>query len=225
MNLKQSLIYAMIPALLLYFCTLVFIPFVHQHFNLPLIYAWYLGSSLLLFIPMFIVSIFKIKKEGQRFSQRARFHRISLKTLLLSFSGIILIAVLTQGLMVLMKKINPMFSPQPDFMHLEAINGNYQILLFWLPMFFFNIFGEALYWRSWMLPLQEHHFKRKAWIINSFCWAIFHLAFGWNLMIILLPILIITPFIVQKTQNTWSDIIIHAGINGTGFLLIAFGIL
>jgi membrane protease YdiL (CAAX protease family) len=51
----------------------------------------------------------------------------------------------------------------------------------------------------------------------------FHLAFGGALLVTLLPIIFITSFVVQQTRNTWPDIIIHTLINGSGFLLVAFG--
>jgi len=40
----------------------------------------------------------------------------------------------------------------------------------------------------------------------------------------LLPIELIVPYIVQKRQNTWLGIIIHGLFNGSGFVMVALGV-
>jgi hypothetical protein len=47
---------------------------------------------------------------------------------------------------------------------------------------------------------------------------------GWQLILILIPIFFIQPYLVQKRKNTWIGVIIHAGLNGLGFLSVAFGL-
>lgn len=37
--------------------------------------------------------------------------------------------------------------------------------------------------------------------------------------------LLILPYVVQKTKNTWTGVLIHAIINGPSFLAISFGLL
>jgi membrane protease YdiL (CAAX protease family) len=89
----------------------------------------------------------------------------------------------------------------------------------------FNIFGEELLWRGFILPRQKLKSDTASWTLNSLGWLLFHFAFGWKLVVLLLPILIINPFIVQKTKNTWTGILIHGLINGSGFLLITLGVI
>ncbi len=74
-----------------------------------------------------------------------------------------------------------------------------------------------------MLPRQDIAFGKGTWILHGVGWGLFHIAFGWQLLITLLPILFIQSYVVQRRQNTWIGVIIHAGINGPGFLAIAFG--
>ena len=41
----------------------------------------------------------------------------------------------------------------------------------------------------------------------------------------LLPLLYIEPYVVQKTQNTWTGVFLHGVINGPSFIAIALGII
>lgn len=79
-------------------------------------------------------------------------------------------------------------------------------------------------WRGVILPRQEAQFGQKAWLINALDWSLFHVAFGWQLGLTLLPILLVLSYLVQKSQNSWVGVIIHAAINGPGFIAVAFGL-
>jgi membrane protease YdiL (CAAX protease family) len=100
----------------------------------------------------------------------------------------------------------------------------YWIFLAWLPYFFFNIAGEEFMWRGYLLPRQVSALGKYAWIFNGLLWAIFHLGIGWRIAIVLLPIEFIVPYVVQKKQNTWLGIIIHGLYNGSGFIMVALGL-
>jgi membrane protease YdiL (CAAX protease family) len=118
------------------------------------------------------------------------------------------------------------FNPSPAFMSFEPLSeGRYWLLLVWLPYWVLNIFGEEFLWRGVMLPRQELVFGKYTWIVHGFGWGLFHIAFGFKLMITLIPVLFIQSFIVQKTKNSWTGVILHGGINGPSFLAIAFGLL
>jgi membrane protease YdiL (CAAX protease family) len=99
----------------------------------------------------------------------------------------------------------------------------YSIFFVWLPYFFFNIAGEELLWRGYLLPRQVNAIGRSAWLFNGLLWVVFHLAIGWRIAIVLLPIEFIVPYVVQKRQNTWLGIIIHGLYNGAGFISVALG--
>jgi membrane protease YdiL (CAAX protease family) len=94
----------------------------------------------------------------------------------------------------------------------------------WVPLFLFNILGEGLFWRGYIFPRQKLAFKQYTWFVHGCCWWTFHIPFGSALLMTLIPIIFTTSFVVQKTKNTWSDIIIHSLINRSGFLLVAFRI-
>ncbi|MCS3070301.1 CPBP family intramembrane metalloprotease [Bacteroides thetaiotaomicron] len=118
------------------------------------------------------------------------------------------------------------FNHTPSFMTLDPLSpGRYWLLLAWFPYWLLNIGGEEFFWRGVLLPRQEKTFEDKTWILHGTGWAIFHIAFGWQLLVMLLPLLYIEPYVVQKTQNTWTGVFLHGVINGPSFIAIALGII
>jgi len=85
--------------------------------------------------------------------------------------------------------------------------------------------GEEILWRGVILPRQEKASGQKAWFFHGLFWSIFHISFGWQLLIIALPSLFILPYAVQHRKNSWIGVIIHAMINGPSFIAISFGLL
>lgn len=98
------------------------------------------------------------------------------------------------------------------------------LLLAWFPFWVVNIMGEEILWRGIIQPKQITVYGSRGWMMNSLGWAIFHLAFGWKLMLMLIPILVVLPWTVQRTSNTWTGVVIHAVLNGPSFIAISVGI-
>lgn len=147
-----------------------------------------------------------------------------------ALGGLLLIFIGTGLIMGISKLLHlqfgiPEIEPTPSFMKFEPFHGKERLLLLvWLVMFFFNIFGEELLWRGYILPRQELALGQSAWMLNSALWFVFHVAFGIDLLILLLPILIVLPWCVQKTGNTMVGIWIHGLMNGPMFILVSLGI-
>ena len=96
------------------------------------------------------------------------------------------------------------------------VRGNWWLVLFWMGWLVVNIGGEELLWRGYALPLQEKALGRYAWLINGLCWNLLvHAFMYWN-FIVLMPISLIIPYLVQRYQNTWIGIWIH----GLGNLMV-----
>jgi membrane protease YdiL (CAAX protease family) len=76
-----------------------------------------------------------------------------------------------------------------------------------------------------MLPRQEVALGKNAWIFHGLGWGLFHIAFGWQLLITLVPLILIQSYVVQRTQNSWTGVIMHGGINGPSFIAISFGLI
>ncbi len=212
----------------------VLVPYFHQNFGLHPALSWFIGG-LLTFLPLFLLALFLARKDGfltkAELSSRFRLKKMSNRDWKFALGGLLLIFIGTGLIMGISKLLHlqfgtPEIETTPSFMKFEPFQGKERLLLLvWLVMFFFNIFGEELLWRGYILPRQELALGQSAWMLNSALWFVFHVAFGIDLLILLLPILIVLPWCVQKTGNTMVGIWIHGLMNGPMFILVSLGII
>lgn len=82
---------------------------------------------------------------------------------------------------------------------------------FLFGLFVFNILGEELWWRGYILPRQELVFGARTWIIHGVLWALFHAFYHTTLGVLLsyLPTTLAISFVAQRTRSTWPGIIGH----------------
>lgn len=196
--------------------------------------SWFYGGYLI-FIPLFILALFMYRLENRPIKvklilQRFRLKKLSTTDLKWTAISAVMILLLTGLIMLLSRLIAvkyglPELKTTPPFMQFETLIGYQKLyLLVWLPMFFFNIVGEEILWRGFILPRQELRHGKYSWIVNAILWTVFHLCFGFNLIVILLPILFIIPYVAYKTKNTTVGIITHALLNGPMFIMVSLGI-
>jgi membrane protease YdiL (CAAX protease family) len=229
MTVRTTVPYALAPAALLFAAIRIAIPLVRDATGWKPLLCWYLCGGLLVFVPLFIAAFVLVRREtagGVRpdWIGRFRLSKPSRGTVAWSLGGTLAVLVLTGLFMAAGKRWIPGFSAAPPFLRVDPLGpGEKWILAAWLPLFFFNIAGEGLYWRGTVFPRQQAAYGERAWILQGLTWTVFHLPFGWSLVFLLFPILFITPWIVSRTRSTWPDLIIHAIVNGSGFLLVAFG--
>jgi membrane protease YdiL (CAAX protease family) len=76
-------------------------------------------------------------------------------------------------------------------------------------MFFSNIAGEEMLWRGY---IQSRLTSRFSWLLGSCFWMIFHIPFGVELMILLIPVILIIPYVFYQTHNTLTGVFIHGHI-------------
>jgi len=212
----------------------ILVPYFHQNFGLHPALSWFIGG-LLTFLPLFLLALFLARKDGfltkAELSSRFRLKKMSNRDWKFALGGLLLIFIGTGLIMGISKLLHlqfgiPEIETTPSFMKFEPFQGRERLLLLvWLVMFFFNIFGEELLWRGYILPRQELALGQSAWMLNSALWFVFHVAFGIDLLILLLPILIVLPWCVQKTGNTMVGIWIHGLMNGPMFILVSLGII
>jgi membrane protease YdiL (CAAX protease family) len=145
-----------------------------------------------------------------------------------SVIGLLLVFIFTGFIFGISFLLNKNFgirllSTTPWFMEMHPFQGIEKLLLLiWLPMFFFNIVSEELLWRGYIQTrLQGKH----SWLLCSLLWLLFHLPFGIDLMIMLVPVIIIIPYAFYKTKNTFVGIFIHGIYNGPIFVAIALGLI
>jgi membrane protease YdiL (CAAX protease family) len=216
--------------LLLLFSTHVLIPFLSERTGYEPVIFWFITGGLLVFLPLIIAGYLILKREKaaldfRTFRERLRFRRMTQTDWLWAGGSLVAIGVLTVLLQFILEWIYGEVSMHPPFMAFEPLDaGRYWILALWLPVWILNIMGEEFLWRGVILPRHEISFGQYAWLVHALAWVIFHLAFGWVLLLLLTPILFILPFAAQKTGNSWVAVIIHAGINGPGFIAVSFGL-
>ncbi|MCS3006571.1 CPBP family intramembrane metalloprotease [Bacteroides thetaiotaomicron] len=192
---------------------------------------WFICGGLGVFTPLIIADVMMLRKEGGKFTketfvERLRFRPMTRRDWRYSLLALVVIGLLTSGIMIAMQVLFSDFNHTPSFMTLDPLSpGRYWLLLAWLPYWLLNIGGEEFFWRGVLLPRQEKTLEDKTWILHGTGWAIFHIAFGWQLLVMLLPLLYIEPYVVQKTQNTWTGVFLHGVINGPSFIAIALGII
>lgn len=106
--------------------------------------------------------------------------------------------------------------------YVEApIQGNWGVAILFVVMLFFNIVGEELWWRGYILPRQEKRHGRWTWVIHGVLWWLWHLAFYPWQVFALLPICLALPFVAQRLQNTWVALVIHLQNGIVLFLILA----
>ena len=219
-------------AILIYFFTMYLIPYLSKTTNQETILLWFLVSGLGVFTPLVITGILILKSEGYKLNyntwkERLRFKKLTSKDLKWSIGGLILIGVFSTFILEGLKIFHGEFDHSPPFMSFQplTVTGKYWLLLVWLPYWILNIVGEEFIWRGVMMPRQELAFGKYTWLIHGFGWDLFHIPFGWQLLLTLIPILFIQSYVVQKTKNSWNGVIIHGGLNGPSFIAISLGLI
>ena len=217
----------------LYFYLLLFtlLPYTKSHFVLNPAMYWFI-TGYFLFIPVFACAVVLSRLEGnigpREITASLNIRPFSRQDWTYALSGLLLTFLLTGiifGVSAFLTKyygVRPL-STTPWFMEIRPFTGRENLLLFvWLPMFFFNIAGEELLWRGY---IQSRLDVKYSWLFCSFMWLIFHLPFGPDLLLTLVPVIIIIPYVFHKTGNTLPGIFIHGIFNGPVFIAVAAGIL
>ena len=96
-------------------------------------------------------------------------------------------------------------------------------LVFFLG-WFFNIFGEELWFRGYILSRQELAFGKRAWIVHGIMFGLNHIWQPWNLLLIL-PGAVIGAYVVQRRRNTWILIISHGLMNLSLLIIVLLNVL
>jgi membrane protease YdiL (CAAX protease family) len=235
--LSRSIFLFGIPAVIFFILVNYLIPFINTELNIDPILVWFLVGGAGIFIPLFIITFILLKREQYNLTKeiivlRLRLTKPGKREIYISllaalccfiFSGLIITIYnfISDG-----TQLFGHLNTSPGFLEYSPSNSNpLLVLAIWIPFFFFNIFGEELLWRGFILPGQILYHGKSAWILNAILWLLFHLCFGFGLILTLLPILFILPYLVQKYKNTWIGIFIHALYNGPIFILLTAGVI
>lgn len=217
-------------SILLLVCTNLLIPSLSEHTGIEPILCWFVLGGLGVFLPLLLIALWLLRQEGwplhrQLWSERLRFRPMNGGDWVWAVGTIVVIGALSTLLMQGLSVVVGDVKHGPEFMAFKPLTPDrYWLLAAWLPFWALNIMGEEILWRGVMLPSQEKALGRFAWLVHAAGWTLFHIAFGWQLLVILLPVLFLLPYVVQRRQNSWIGVVIHAGINGPGFIAVAFGL-
>lgn len=217
-------------AALLYVQTHLTIPWLSETSGIEPIFFWFVVGGLGVFLPLLLAAAFMLRREGpltaDLWTTRLRFRRMNAGDWLWCLGGIVAAGAGSGLVMQLMTLAGTDMQTQPPFMHLEPLDaGRYWLLAVWLPYWVLNIMGEEILWRGVMLPRSEAASGKWGWAVQGAGWSLFHVAFGWELLLTMLPLLFILPYVAQRRKNSWTGVVIHAVINGPAFILIAFGVI
>ena len=223
LGISGSVIWFGVPTLLLFAATRLLLPWLVSK-GLHGLYAWYVSGSLVLG-GMFFAAVTRAEKpliSSLRLEKLTRKQwATTAKVALISFAAMGAAWFAAESI------LGKSTSMLPSFTGGTEIQGQNRLFLFlgWMPMFFFNIAGEELLWRGYLLPRQEKVFGDKAWLLNGLLWLVFHIPFGIRMIIMILPLLFTVPWLAMKTKNTWPGIILHGLVNGPAFAMILLGII
>jgi membrane protease YdiL (CAAX protease family) len=216
-----------------YFFLLLFtlLPFLKSHFIINPALYWFI-TGYFLFIPLFLFAVISVKLEGTygfvKIISALNIKSFSKKDWIYSSFGLLLVFTCTGLIFGTSFYLHYNFgirnlTTTPWFMEMHPFQGYEKLLLgVWLPMFFFNIIGEEILWRGY---IQSRLPGKYTWIVCAFLWLFFHLPFGFDLMIMLIPVMLIIPYVFSKTRNSLTGIFIHGIYNGPLFVMVALGII
>ena len=188
-----------------------------------------------------VVAYGQVEKNPLRFKafkERFRLNKITFKTIAIGV-GVFILANLGYGLfnqaavLLIQKGIislpvyvpalaDPMIGFTTDSLSQMLggpIAGRWDIVVVWVVMLFFNVVGEELWWRGYILPRQELAHGNWTWLVHGLLWCAFH-TFKWWDLIGLLPVCLILSFFVQKTKNTTVGLVVHFLFNGMALALL-----
>jgi membrane protease YdiL (CAAX protease family) len=227
---KAALIF-IVFTLYFFLLLLTLLPFLKSNFSINPALYWFI-TGYFLFIPLFVSAVILAKVEGSKgireIMTALNIRPYTKKDWTYSIIGLLLVLVFTGlifGVSLILNKYFGirMLSTTPWFMEMRPFAGPEKLLLLvWLPMFFFNIVGEEILWRGYIQSrLQGKH----SWLFCSLLWLLFHLPFGLDLMILLIPAIIIITYAFHKTKNTMVGIFIHGIFNGPMFVAVTLGLI
>jgi membrane protease YdiL (CAAX protease family) len=199
----------------------------NSDFN-PAVY-WFI-TGYFLFVPIFGYAVLAVRKSGKLkdILEALNIRPFSKRDWRYAVGGLlstVILSGLIYGIAGLLHKYagTGELDTTPWFMEMNPFIGQERLLLLvWLPMFFFNICGEELLWRGY---IQSRLAGKYSWLLCSGLWLIFHFPFGYQLVIILIPVILVIPYTFMKSRNTLVGVFIHGLFNGPIFIAVALGLI
>jgi membrane protease YdiL (CAAX protease family) len=214
-------------SVLLWITLVAVIPWLHDTFGISPIVGWYVSGPAFVLLPLLIFGVLMAWRELPtrnlaQLCKRLRLSALGGGDIAWAIGGLLMISIASVLILALARHLDPNFRPSPEFLR-QPPGWHAWVFVAWIPLFVTNIVGEELCWRGYVLPRQEAALGSAAWLLNGIMWCLFHWSFGWSVMLMLLPIALLLPWIVQRRRNTWVGIMIHAVFNAAGFMVAVSG--
>jgi len=214
-------------SVLLWITLVAVIPWLHDTFGISPIVGWYVSGPAFVLLPLLIFGVLMAWRELPtrnlaQLCKRLRLSALGGGDIAWAIGGLLMISIASVLILALARHLDPNFRPSPEFLR-QPPGWHAWVFVAWIPLFVTNIVGEELCWRGYVLPRQEAALGSAAWLLNGIMWCLFHWSFGWSVMLMLLPIALLLPWIVQRRGNTWVGIMIHAVFNAAGFMVAISG--
>ena len=232
-----------VPSALIYFLVYVVMPWLNERgVNLLLNALLCIVGPLAL---MLVAAIVAYRMEGNSwnwpaFRERYRLRGLSGKLWLVTL-GLFLFMMASDA--VLMPTVQwliqfdffkppdflpPMVDPRVDSSGMKdlmgvPLAGSWWLIPMYIGILIFNILGEELWWRGYILPRQELVHGSSTWIVHGVLWDLFHFFWKWQLLS-LLPTCLAISFVAQRWKNTTPGIVVHFVANGLALIPLTMGV-
>jgi len=228
LGLSGSLLIYGVGAVLLYIATRFLIRLIVLQTGIEPVIAWFIAAGVAVFLPLILIATLMLAIERGRGYQhivdRLWIRQMSGTDWRWTLTGVAVIALTSTPLVAVLTHLYGKRGFIPPFLAFEPLTSErYWILAVWLPFFALNMLGEAFVWHAVMLPRQVESFGKSAWVVSGAGWMLFHLALPWQRLLSLTPTMFVIPYLVQRRRSIWIGVILHAFVNGPGFIAIAFG--
>ena len=141
------------------------------------------------------------------FATRMRLGRLGWREWRWTLAGFLVMGVLSLVASVIAMAVLSALNFGPP--NVGSLGDNLALIMLTLG---FNIVGEELWWRGYVLPRQELAFGERAWLAHGLLWACFHIFKWWDVPGMLISCLVI-PFVAQRLKNTTPGVVIHFAVN------------
>jgi membrane protease YdiL (CAAX protease family) len=212
---------------LLWMTLVAVIPWLRDTLGIPPIIGWYVSGPAFVLLPILLLGVLTAwwelpTRNLAQLCKRLRLSALGGGDIAWAIGGLFAISFASVLILALAHHLDPNFRPLPEFLR-QPPGWHAWVFAAWIPLFISNVVGEELCWRGYVLPRQEAALGSAAWLLNGIMWCLFHWSFGWSVMLVLLPIALLLPWIVQRRRNTWVGIVIHAVFNAAGFITAISG--
>jgi membrane protease YdiL (CAAX protease family) len=188
--------------------------------------AWMLLALPLVFAPIVGGGLWLLRAErsGAGWRVRLRLARPSAQDWCWGFGALAALGLASGAMFALCAALG--LDPNPPFARHVTLLGvdRLWILCLWAVYWPINILGEEFVWRGVLLPRMEARLGAGAWRLNAVLWGAFHVGFGAGNLLVLVPTLVLVPWLAQRRRSTWLAVLLHAGLSGPGFAALALGL-